>query len=67
MPTYEYICRGCGHRFEVRHHMGEKPAGCPLCSHSDLIRVFQPTPFIWGGLKKQVRQHLSYGPPNREV
>ncbi len=32
MPTYEYLCSGCGHRFEVFQKMSEEPVrSCPEC------------------------------------
>lgn len=32
MPTYEYECKACGHRFEVFQSMSEKPLRrCPEC------------------------------------
>ena len=32
MPTYEYECRVCGHRFEQFQNMSEKPLEtCPEC------------------------------------
>jgi putative FmdB family regulatory protein len=32
MPTYEYECRSCGHRFEHRQAITEAPiAVCPQC------------------------------------
>jgi len=32
MPTYEYECLNCGHRFELFQQMTDKPAGdCPRC------------------------------------
>jgi putative FmdB family regulatory protein len=32
MPTYEYECESCGHRFEARQAMGAAPLGeCPAC------------------------------------
>ena len=32
MPTYEYECARCGHRFEVFQRMTEKPRKrCPKC------------------------------------
>jgi len=32
MPTYDYQCRKCQHRFEVFHGMkDEKPRRCPRC------------------------------------
>lgn len=32
MPTYEYECRACGHRFELFQRMTESPRKrCPRC------------------------------------
>jgi putative FmdB family regulatory protein len=32
MPTYEYVCTRCGHRFEALQSMTEKPLSrCPVC------------------------------------
>jgi len=32
MPTYEYECRKCGHRFELFHSIkDETPKRCPRC------------------------------------
>ncbi len=33
MPTYEYECRHCGHRFELFQKMTDKPLeACPKCN-----------------------------------
>jgi len=32
MPTYEYLCRGCGHRFEQYQTITAQPVKeCPEC------------------------------------
>ena len=32
MPTYEYECESCGHRFEERQSLSEAPlSACPAC------------------------------------
>jgi len=32
MPTYEYECKDCGHRFEKFQNMSDKPlTDCPEC------------------------------------
>ena len=32
MPTYEYECNECGHRFELFQQMSDEPASeCPEC------------------------------------
>ena len=40
MPTYEYRCRTCETRFEVRRPMAEadEPAPCPD-GHADVVRL----------------------------
>ena len=33
MPTYEYVCEKCGHRFELFQKMTEEPEKeCPECN-----------------------------------
>ena len=35
MPTYEYECKACGHRFEIFQNMSEAPIKtCPKCRKS---------------------------------
>lgn len=35
MPAYDYACRDCGHRFELRQKMSDAPAEtCPQCGGS---------------------------------
>src|SRR5215470_6948723 len=39
MPTYEYICRSCGHEFEVFQSMTDSPKRkCPECGKNALER-----------------------------
>jgi len=41
MPTYEYVCKKCRHRFERFQMISEPPLGqngCPVC-HADVERV----------------------------
>ncbi len=49
MPVYEYECRECSCRFEIRRHFGEDGgAVCPSCrGHAE--RVFAPVPIIFKG------------------
>ncbi len=38
MPTYDYVCHHCGHRFEVIHGVhADGPSHCPVC-HSTSVR-----------------------------
>jgi putative FmdB family regulatory protein len=40
MPTYEYLCRKCGHTFEELQSMSEEPlTHCPKCGTENLARV----------------------------
>jgi putative FmdB family regulatory protein len=41
MPTYDYECDGCGHRFELFQPISEEPKKkCPQCKKSRLRRLF---------------------------
>lgn len=42
MPIYEYICRKCGKRFELRRNMDDSDNNikCPLCGKENPERVF---------------------------
>ncbi|MDP9482267.1 MAG: zinc ribbon domain-containing protein [Chloroflexota bacterium] len=45
MPTYDYVCRACGHRIEVMHGVHEQgPTVCPNC-HARALRkaIVSPT------------------------
>jgi putative FmdB family regulatory protein len=40
MPTYEYVCRNCGHKFEELQSMSEDPlVRCPSCGKDTLARI----------------------------
>ena len=40
MPTYEYECEGCGHRFEEYQQMSDAPLkSCPKCKKRKLRRL----------------------------
>lgn len=38
MPMYEFMCRGCGHRFETLVLKDTTPS-CPACTSQDLDRL----------------------------
>ena len=42
MPTYEYECEKCGHRFEVRRGMFQtsEKMECPACKGKDCHQVY---------------------------
>ena len=39
MPLYEFACRACGERFESLVRAGDRAAGCPACSGTDVERL----------------------------
>ena len=40
MPTYDYECRSCGHRFETFQSMSDDPLrDCPKCGTDQLRRL----------------------------
>ncbi len=40
MPTYEYLCASCGHRFEKFQSIKAEPIDiCPKCSENDVNRI----------------------------
>jgi putative FmdB family regulatory protein len=41
MPTYEYVCEGCGHEFEELQSFKDQPLKvCPKCHEERLRRLF---------------------------
>lgn len=41
MPTYDYECDACGHRYELFQQISENPKKkCPECGKSKLRRLF---------------------------
>ena len=42
MPVYEYECKACGHRFELRRSMSDSDdqVQCPACGARKPKRVF---------------------------
>jgi putative FmdB family regulatory protein len=49
MPTYEYLCKACGTRFEVWQHMTDEPlTTCPSC-HGEVHRVLYPAGIVFKG------------------
>lgn len=51
MPIYEFVCNGCGHRFEALVRRDDSPV-CASCGGSDLNRQF-PLPYIRSEVTKE--------------
>jgi len=49
MPTYEYACKKCGHRFEAWQKITDEPlTECPKCG-SEIHRVLFPAGVVFKG------------------
>jgi putative FmdB family regulatory protein len=49
MPTYEYLCQSCGHRFEAWQRITDDPlTECPNCS-GHIRRVLFPAGIVFKG------------------
>src|SRR4051812_43368222 len=49
MPTYEYLCQTCSHRFETWQKMTDEPlTTCPECG-SQIRRVLFPAGIVFKG------------------
>ncbi len=49
MPTYEYLCKTCGHRFETWQKMADEPlTTCPDCG-AQIRRVLFPAGVVFKG------------------
>jgi putative FmdB family regulatory protein len=62
MPIYEYECKNCSCRFELRRKFGEDGrARCPQCL-DEARRIFSPVPIFFKGPGFYVTDNAS---PNR--
>ena len=49
MPTYEYLCQTCSHRFETWQKMTDEPlTTCPECG-SHIRRILYPAGVVFKG------------------
>ena len=49
MPTYEYVCKDCGHRVEVVQSLSDEPLKtCGVCG-GELRKVFHPAGVLFKG------------------
>jgi putative FmdB family regulatory protein len=49
MPTYEYLCKKCSHRFEQWQKMTDEPLSvCPECGGA-IRRVYYPAGIVFKG------------------
>jgi len=61
MPTYEYQCKACDLKFEVKRGFSESPgASCPECQ-CQAQRIFSPVPIVFKGLGFYVTDNAAEG------
>lgn len=49
MPTYEYLCQTCSHRFETWQKMTDEPLTvCPQCG-KNLRKIYYPAGIVFKG------------------
>ncbi len=59
MPTYEYQCKSCDHRFEIWQKMTDEPLTvCPQC-HGTIRRVLFPAGIVFKGSGFYKTDHCS--------
>jgi putative FmdB family regulatory protein len=50
MPTYDYVCRHCGHRFEVIHGVhADGPSHCPVCHKGGVRKAISAPSIVFKG------------------
>jgi len=63
MPTYDYLCEGCGHRFELVQKVDEKfKRTCSECGEKKLKRLIG----VGGGIIYKKRQKEESGTASKE-
>jgi putative FmdB family regulatory protein len=69
MPTYDYACAACGHRFEVVHGVhGHGPETCPTCAGGPVRKTFAPPTVVFKGSGwAKVDRRASSGSAKRET
>ena len=66
MPTYEYLCQSCSHRFETWQKMTDEPLTvCPECG-AHIRRVLFPAGVVFKGSGFYKTDHASSTPKNEE-
>ena len=60
MPTYEYQCKTCEHRFEIWQSVGEEAPPCPECA-AEVRKIFHPVRTIFKGSGFYITDSRSVG------
>ena len=53
MPTYEFGCVDCGHKFDIFATISQKESGlgikCPQCGSDNAVQLFNSVNFVKSG------------------
>jgi len=67
MPTYEYQCRECGHKFEAFQQMTQEPLkACPVCQGALQRLIGAGAGFIFKGSGFYATDYRSQGYKDRQ-
>lgn len=62
MPTYEYACKACDHRFEIVQSFSEDAlTTCPDCERDELRKVYNAAGIIFKGDGWHIKDYASSG------
>jgi putative FmdB family regulatory protein len=68
MPTYEYECLSCGHKFEVLQSIKDKPiTKCPECSKKVKKLISSAGGFIFKGPGFYATDYKKTGKPSENT
>ena len=59
MPTYDYKCSGCSHRFEVFKPMTNSREDCPICGKEAKRLISAGAGFLFRGSGFYITDHRS--------
>ena len=63
MPTYEYACKACEHRFEIVQSFSEDAlTTCPDCDRDELRKVYNAAGIIFKGDGWHIKDYASKKP-----
>ena len=63
MPTYDYRCAACGHRFEVVHGVNAPgPEACPMCGSTSVRKTITAPAVHYKGSGWAKKERRSGGP-----
>jgi putative FmdB family regulatory protein len=59
MPTYDYQCQSCSHRFSAFHKISDAAPQCPHCGGE--VRKMLAAPAVLSGARKEASSAPTHG------